>query len=149
MSKSNEFENALLDLIFNNTDIGNIGDVTGIQGSTTPGNLYVSLHTSDPGESVTDPTTTETTYTGYDRVAVARSTTGWTVTGNSVSPAADIDFGECTASPGSAIGWFAITTGTDGSGDEMVLYYGALSPSITMSTGVIPRIKSTSTITED
>lgn len=149
MSKSNEFENDLLLLIFNNTTIATIGDATGIVGSTGAGNLYVSLHTSDPTDAVTDPTATETAYTGYSRVAVARSGAGWTVTGNSVSPTSDIDFGECTASPGGALTHFAITGGTDGLGDEKVLYYGTLTPNITMATGVIPRIKSTSTITED
>jgi hypothetical protein len=51
--------------------------------------------------------------------------------------------------PGAAITHFAITAGIDGAGDEMVLYWGDLTPSITMATGVIPRIKTTSTITED
>ena len=149
MSKSDEFENDLLLLIFNNTDIATVGDATGLRGSTTPGSLYLSLHTSDPGDAVTNPTTTETTYTGYARVAVARSTSGWTVTGNSVSPAADVDFGECTAAPGGALSHFAVTGGTTGTGDQLVLYSGTLTPNITMATGVIPRIKSTSTITED
>lgn len=150
MSKSNEFENALLLLLFNNTAITNFGSAGGLAATAPAGNLYVSLHTSDPGETVTDPTSTETTYTGYARQAVARASGagGWTVTGNSVSPTDDIDFGECTASPGGAITHFAITSGTDGSGDELVVYYGSLTPSITMSTGVIPRIKNTSTITE-
>lgn len=146
--KSNEFENALLLLIFNNDTVSGISD-DGLRGSTTDGNLYVSLHTGDPGETVTDPTSTETTYTGYARKAVARTTTGWTVTGNSVSPTSDIDFGECTAAPGSNLTHFCILGGQDPTGDEFVLYYGTLSPNITMSTGVIPRIKSTSTITEE
>ena len=37
-------------------------------------------------------TTNETAYTSYARVAVARTSGGWTVTGNSVSPTANIDF---------------------------------------------------------
>lgn len=147
--KTNEFENALLLLIFNNDTIATIGDAIGLVGSTGDGNLYLSLHTSDPTDAVSDPTATETTYTGYSRVAVPRTTTGWTVTGSSVSPTSDKDFGECTASPGAALTHFAVTAGIDGAGDELVLYYGALSPTITMSTGVIPRIKSTSAITEE
>lgn len=150
MSKSNEFENALLLHLFNNSDIATIGDAGGLLGSVGDGNFYVSLHTADPTDAVTDPTATETAYTGYARVAVSRTgSTGWTVTGDSVSPTSDIDFGECTASPGGALTHFAITAGTDGTGDELVLYYGTLTPNITMATGVIPRIKSTSTITED
>ena len=68
----------LLKLLFNNTTWANVGDVTGIVGSGTAGNLYVALHTADP--SAGDQSTSETTYTGYGgRVAVARTTGGWTV----------------------------------------------------------------------
>lgn len=146
MSKSNACENGLLLLIFNNTDFAGIGDAGGLQNSATAGSLYVSLHTSDPGEAG-DQTTNETAYTSYARVAVARSGAGWTVTGNSVSPAANIDFAECTGSPGAAITHFGI--GTDSSGAGTLLYSGTITPNITMASGVIPRIKSTSTITED
>ena len=149
MSKSNEFETALLGLIFNNTDIADIGDAPGLQNSAAPGSFYVALHTADPTEAVTDPTTTETAYTGYARVAVARSAGGWTITGNSVSPTENIDFGECTAAPGAALTHFSILGGITGTGDQFVLYYGTLAPNITMAEGVIPRIKTTSTITED
>ncbi len=85
MSKTNSLENSLLLHIFNNSDIANIGDATGLRGSSTAGSLYVSLHTGDPGEAG-DQTTNECAYTSYARVAVARSGAGWTVTGNSVSP---------------------------------------------------------------
>lgn len=146
MSKTNTFENSLLLLIFNNTDIANIGDAGGLQNSATAGSLYVSLHTSDPGEAGAQ-NTNETAYAGYARVAVARSGAGWTVTGNSVSPAANIDFGECTASPGGAITHFGI--GTDSAGAGTLLYKGTVTPNITMATGVIPRLKTTSTVTED
>lgn len=146
MSKGNTFENEFLLHVFNNSDIANVGDATGLRGSSTAGSLYVSLHTADPGEAG-DQTTNETAYTGYARVAVARSGAGWTVTGNSVSPAANIDFGECTASPGAAITHVAVGTASSGTGK--VLYKGTVTPNITMATGVIPRIKTTSTVTED
>lgn len=146
MSKGNTFENDLLLLIFNNTNAANVGDATGLRGSSTAGSLYVSLHTADPGEAG-DQTTSETAYTSYARQAVARSGSGFTVTNNSVSPAANIDFPECTGSAGAAITHFAIGTASSGAGK--ILYKGAISPNITMATGVIPRVKSTSTITED
>lgn len=146
MSKSNTFENDLLLLIFNNTNIADIGDATGVRGSSAAGNLYVSLHTADPGEAGT-AITNETAYTGYARVAVARSGAGFAVTGNSVSPAANVDFGECTASPGGAITHFGIVNTASGAGK--LLYKGTMTPNITMAVGVIPRLKSTSTITED
>lgn len=146
MSKTNTCENSLLLLIFNNTDFANIGDAGGLQNSAAAGSLYVSLHTGDPGEAGSQ-TTSETAYTGYARVAVARSGAGWVVTANSVSPAANIDFGECTASPGAAITHFGV--GTDSSGAGTLLYSGTVTPNVTMAAGVIPRLKTTSTITED
>lgn len=148
MSKGNTFENDLLLLLFNNTNIANIGDATGVRGSTTPGNLYLALHTADPDEAG-DQTTNETTYTGYARQAVARASGagGFTVSGNSVSPASNVDFPECTASPGAAITHVSIGISVSGAGK--ILYKGAVTPNITMAVGVIPRIKTTSTITED
>lgn len=68
----------VLNLLFNNSDIANIGDATGLRGSSTAGSLYVSLHTSDPG-TTGDQTTNEATYTSYARVAVARTAGGWTI----------------------------------------------------------------------
>lgn len=143
MSKGNTFENDFLKLIFNATVIANIAD----NAATAPlTNLYVSLHTADPGEAG-DQTTSETAYTGYARVAVARTTGGFTVTANSVSPVANVDFGECTALPGAAITYFAVGTASTGTGK--ILYSGTVTPSIAMAVGVIPRLKTTSTITED
>lgn len=143
MSKGNTFENDLLKLIFNATAIANICDNAAASPLT---NLYVSLHTADPGEAG-DQTTNETAYTGYARIAVARTSGGWTVTANSVSPAANIDFGACTASPGGNITHVGVGTASSGAGK--LLYSGALTPNITMGTGVIPRVDTTSTITED
>ena len=146
MSKSNTFETDLLGLIFNNTAIADIGDVAGLRASTVAGSLYWSLHTADPGEPGT-AVTSETAYTGYARVAAARSGAGFVVTGNSVSPAANVDFAECTAAPGTAITHFGIVNTASGAGK--LLYKGTMTPNPTMAVGVIPRIKSTSTITED
>jgi len=146
MSKSNTFENDLMLLLFNNTAIADIGDVAGLRATTTAGSLYWSLHTADPGEAGT-AITNETAYTGYARVAGARSGAGFTVTANSVSPTANVDFGECTASPGAALTHFGIVNTSSGAGK--LLYKGTLTPNVTMAVGVIPRIKTTSTITED
>lgn len=143
MSKSNTLENDWLKLLFNATAIANIAD----NAATSPlTNLYVRLHTADPGETG-DQTTNETAYTGYAAVAVARTSGGWTVTGNSVSPAANIEFPECTASPGAAITHASVGTAATGTGK--VLYKGALTPNITMAVGVIPRLTTSSAITED
>lgn len=146
MSKSNVFENDLLALIFTNTAIADIGDAAGLRASTVAGSLYWSLHTADPGEAGT-AVTSETAYTGYARVAAARSGAGFTVTANSVSPPANVDFGECTAAPGTPITHFGIVNTASGAGK--LLYKGTMTPNVTMAVGVIPRIKNTSTIVED
>lgn len=145
MSKTNAFENSLLLLIFNNTDIANIGDAAGLQNSATAGSLYVSLHTADPGEAGSQ-TTSEIAYTSYARVAVARSGAGWTVTGNSVSPAATISFPAGTGGSGTAT-YFGI--GTDSSGAGTLLYKGAISPSIVCGSGITPQLTTATAITED
>ena len=146
MSKSDVFENDLLKLVFQNSGIANIGDAGGLLPSAAAGSLWWSLHTADPGEAGT-AVTNETAYTGYLRVAGARSGAGFTVTANSVSPPANVDFAECTASPGGALTHFGIVNAASGAGK--LLYKGTLTPNVTMAVGVIPRIKTTSTITED
>ena len=148
MSKSNTFENDLMLLLFNNTAIANIGDAGGLRATVTAGSLWWSLYTADPGEAGT-AITSETAYTNYVRVAAARASGagGFTVTDNSVSPPANIDFAECGATAGAPITHFGIVSTASGAGK--LLYSGTVTPNITMATGVIPRLKTTSTITED
>lgn len=134
MSKSNSWENMVQLLLFNNTDAANIGDATGLRGSSTAGSLYVSLHTSDPGEAGSQ-TTNEAGYTSYARVAVVRSGSGWTVSGNSVSNAAAITFPACTGSS-STVTHFGV--GTDSSGTGTLLGSGALGASLAVSNGITP-----------
>lgn len=122
MSKTNTFENDLLLLIFNNTDIALIGDAAGIQNSATAGSLYVSLHTADPAEAG-NQSTNEAAYTNYARQAVARSGSGWTVSGNQVSNAAAINFPQCGLTGADITHW---GIGTDSSGTGKLLYKGPL-----------------------
>lgn len=146
MSKSNAFENAWLQLVFQNTNIANIGDATGLRGSATAGQLFFCLHTADPGEVGTQATS-EVSYTGYARVGVSRAgSAGFTVTDNSVSPAANVDFPACTGGSATAT-HFSI--GVASSGATVVLYKGAITPNIAISTGVTPRLTTATAITED
>lgn len=142
MSKGNTFENDLVKLIFQATAIANIADNAASSPLT---NLYVSLHTADPGEAG-DQTTSEITYTSYARVAVARSGSGWTVTNNSVSPAANIDFPAGTGGSGTAT-HFAIGTASSGAGK--LLYSGTVTPNIVSGNGITPRLTTATAITED
>lgn len=140
-AKGSTFDNDFLKLIFNATAIATIAD----NAATTPlTNLYVSLHTATPGVGG-DQTTNEAAYTGYARVAVARTTGGWTVTGSSVSPAATIAFPAATAGTETETFW---AVGTASSGVGKLLYFGPISPTIAVSNGVTPELTTSSTITE-
>ena len=142
MSIGNVFENDLMKLIFNATAIANVAD----NAATAPlTNLQYSLHTADPGEAG-DQTTSEATYTSYARVAVARTSGGHTVTANSVSPAANIDFPAGTGGTGTAT-HFAV--GSAASGTGKILFSGTVTPNIVTGNGVTPRLTTASTITLD
>lgn len=142
MSKANVFENDLLKLIFNGSGIAGLAD----NAATSPfGNLYLALHTADPGEAGAQ-NTTEVAYTGYARKAVARSTAGWSVVNNVATLAANQDFGECTAGSSTAT-HFSI--GTASSGVGKILYSGALSAPLAISAGVVPRLTNALQVTED
>lgn len=145
MSKGNTFENELLEHVLNNATIPLIGDATGLRGSTVAGNLYLSLHTADPGETG-DQTTSECAYTSYARVAVTRGGGGWVVTANSAALGALTAFPAATGGSETAT-HFAVGTASSGAGK--VLYKGAISPTIAISSGVTPRLTTGTTITEE
>lgn len=92
--------------------------------------LYVSLHTAAPGNSGSQ-NTNETSYTNYARVAVARTTAGWTVTQGSgttfsnVTNAATISFPTGGAT-GATLTHFGV--GLSSSGAGTLLGWGPLGP---------------------
>jgi len=147
MSKTDVFEAALLDLIFLNANIANLGDATGVRGSVAAGQLFISLHTADPGEAGTQ-STNEVAYTGYSRVGRNRvsGAGGFTRTGNSISPTENVDFGTCTAGTATAT-HFGI--GVAGSGAGTLLYKGPITPTIAIAAGVTPRLTTATAVTED
>jgi len=137
MSASNATENSLLLLLFNNTNFANMGDATGVRGSTTAGSFYIALHTADPGETG-DQTTSEATYTSYARVAVARSSGGFTVSGTAPTQAANaatISFPACTGGS-NTITHFSV--GLASSGASVIVASGALTASLAVSSGITP-----------
>lgn len=142
MSKGNTFEEEFLRLIFNATAIADLAE----NDATSPlATLYVALHTADPGEAGAQ-NASECAYGGYARQGVARTTGGWTVTGSSVSPVAIIAFPEATSGTETVTHW---SVGVAVSGATKILYKGTVSPNIAVVTGVTPRLKTTSTVTED
>ena len=134
MSATNNFETSLLALIFNASAITSIAD----NASSSPAtDLYISLHTANPGESGTQ-STSESAYTGYARVAVDRDSSGFTVSGNSVTNTAIISFPICTGGS-STVTHFGIGLGSSGTGT--LLFYGALAANLEISNGITPRFE--------
>ena len=143
MSFSNQFEADILGLIFNATAISGLADNASASPLT---NLYVALHTADPGEGG-NQSTNEVSYTGYARVAVQRSGAGWTLAGQTISPTAVIEFGEMTAGTAGTAVYASVGTAASGAGKYIIR--GALSPTIPFQVGTVPRIRANSTITLD
>jgi hypothetical protein len=148
MAKSATYENQMLALLFNATAITNIAQ-NGVSPFTV---LYVALHTADPsttagGGTLGTQNASEIGYTPYQRISVARTTGagGFTVAGNSVSPASIISFPLGTSGSGTATFW---SIGAAASGATEIYYSGAISPSIVCGSGVTPILTQASTVTE-
>jgi len=126
MSKGNTTENDVLGKLFNNTALSWDANT----------NLYVALHTADPGEAGSQ-TTSEATYTSYARVTVARTTGGWTApSGGATSNAALVQFPQCTGGTNTIT---HVSIGTASSGAGQILYSGALNSSLAVSNLIQPQ----------
>lgn len=130
-------ENQLLLLLFNNLALTDVGDAAGLLPSAAAGNFYISLHTADPGEAGAQ-NTTEAAYTGYARVAVARTAAGWTITGNGFANAALVQFPAATAGTETLT---HLGIGTAASGAGKLLWRGAFTnpASLAISAGLAPK----------
>lgn len=140
--KSNFLSNGLLLLIFNATPA-----LTGLLQNVTSGaltSLYFSLHSADPTAAGLQ-NASEIAYTSYARQPVARTTGGFTVSGQSCSPASSVVFPTGTGGSGTAT-FFGI--GVAVSGATSLLYAGPLSASITCGAGVTPQLTTATAITE-
>jgi hypothetical protein len=133
MSKGNTYENDLMKLLFQATAIANVADNAAASPLTS---LYVSLHTADPGEAG-NQLTSECAYGSYARVAVARSGAGWTVTNNTATNAALVQFPQCTS--GSEIATYVCVGSVTTGGSGKIFYSGALSASLSISSGIQPQ----------
>lgn len=140
MPKGQTYETDILALLFNATSIANIAQNNATAPETS---LGVALHTASPGETGTQ-LTNEAVYGSYARTDVARTSGGWTVGTSTVSPVANIDFIEATSGS---------ETETDFSigkaSNNDLFYYGSISPTIAVSTGVTPRLTTATAITEE
>ncbi len=106
-----------------------------VQNAASPlTNIYVSLHTADPTAAGTQ-TSSEAAYTSYARVAVARTTGGWSLSGQTISNVAAINFPAATG--GSETETF-VGVGTASSGTGALLWAGPLTASLAVSNGITP-----------
>lgn len=143
MPKATNACNNLLALIFNATT----WDLIAENDSTSPAtNLYLSLHTADPGVGGSQ-TTNETSYTNYARVPVVRTTSGWAVpSGGATSNVGLVQFAQCGVT-GATVTHVAI--GTAASGTGTVLYAGALNSSLAVANLIQPQFAASAlTVTE-
>lgn len=133
MPKSTATCNSILALIFNATAWA---DLAQNDGSSPLTDLYLSLHTADPGVG-NSQATNETAYTNYVRIAVARTTGGWDAPASGATAnAALAQFAQCGVT-GATLTHVAIGTASSGAGT--VLYAGALSSSLAVANGIQPQ----------
>jgi hypothetical protein len=140
-AKGNAFEAAMIGLIFNGTSIAGLA-----QNSNAPiANLSLQLHTASPNEG--DLTSNEATYTGYARVATERTSTGWTVSGSTAKLTATVAFPVCGGGT-NTITHFSIGNSTVAASTGVLYYYGTVTPNISVSNGVTPRLTTDTAVSE-
>lgn len=146
--KGATFTNDYLKLVFNATPIANVADNAASAPATS---LYLTLHSADPSTTAGSGTVgtqnaSEIAYTSYARATVARTSSGFTVTGNTVTLTSTVAFAAGTGGTGTATYW---GVGTSASGTGKLLYSGTISPSIVCGAGITPQLTSATTITEN
>jgi hypothetical protein len=103
--------------------------------------VYVALFTAAPSDSAAG---TEVTGSSYARVAVAAA--AWTRTGSQIANNAEIAFPAVTSAAYTVVGWALMDALTVGN----MLYWGDISPSVTMNVSDVPRFATGAlTVNED
>ena len=137
-AKTTAFEQVLLELIFENTDLkinGSFGDAGGLLGSATAGTFSICLFTADPTEA--GLMANECDYTNYARVTVARDNTKWDCTAGVTANLAAIEFPAAGVTTADEATYFGICV-ADVEGVADCVYYGALTASLTIDDGITP-----------
>jgi hypothetical protein len=124
MSFSNAAETAVLNQIF-------VGTALSWNGNT---DLWIALHTADPGEAGT-AITSEATYGGYARAVLTRAS-DFTVSGNQVSNTNLEQFAQCS-SGSNTITYASIVDSASGAGN--IIVRALLNTAIPVSTGIQPQ----------
>lgn len=137
MSAKDGFENNIMKHIFQNASIPSIGDGSGLQPSAAAGNFYLALYTVTPSDSASGA---ECDYSDYARVGVARTASGFAVSGNAVTNASAIAFPQCVSGNADVAVAFSVNTASGVNVDDAILW-GALSSNLTISQGTTPRFE--------
>ena len=124
MSFSNTAETAILNQIFKATALSWNANT----------DLWLALHTADPGEAGS-AVTSEATYGGYARVALSRAT-DITVSGATASNTNLAQFPVCSSGT-NTITHVSVVTTASGAGTAIVT--GALNSSVAVATGIQPQ----------
>jgi hypothetical protein len=133
MPKGTTFSNDNVALIYNATAIANIADNAASSPIT---NIQVSMYTSSPG-AAGGQNTNETSYTNYTRVAVARTTGGWSApSGGTTGNVALIQFPQCGVTGATLT---HVATGRDSSGAGKIFHFGALNSPLAVSSLIQPQ----------
>lgn len=135
-SKVDAFETAILELIFENADLADIGDAGGLLGAVTPGSLYIALFTADPADA--GAVINECDYTGYARKAVTREGAQWTTVDGATENTNPITFDPCTGGSNSATHWAICKAGSASVQD--LIYHGDLDSPLAISNGITPEV---------
>lgn len=124
MSFSNAAENEILNYVFKGTNTTWDGDT----------NLYLALHTADPGEAGS-ATSSECAYGSYARVTMTRSS-DWTISGNQVANANLEQFPQCSSGTETITHVSIVNTST---GAGLSICRAELNTPIPISTGIQPQ----------
>lgn len=117
--KSTALSAGVLTAIYADATITDLGGVT-LDGT----NVYFNLHTAWPGRGG-NQTTNEAAYAGYDRVAVARGTSEFSVSGNDVVTDNRTEFPERTSTGAAEVLMFW-SVGVASSSTGAILHMGAI-----------------------
>ncbi len=126
----------ILDLLFTNVDLPNIGNTAGLLKSSADGTWNVELHT---GNTISAASTVQTqavaAYTGYVSQTVARTTGGWTVSSGSALNDAAISFPISTSGPETETD---VSLGGEDAGTDVMHIFGTLAADLVVNNGVTP-----------
>jgi hypothetical protein len=135
MSATNQFEDDVLELLFTNVTLPNVGDGTGIAGGTV-GDIQISIH-SDAGaldDTSTVATQNEAAYTNYVRQSAARSVAEWTVASGTVDNDNPISYPQSGSGPETE-DQFGLCLQTAG---DFLQIFGAITTPLVVNVGITP-----------